>query len=87
MSIRNFIYRAGANPHKSWRLFIIGLVIFAVGVLLILVGTERYYVLQVPGLVLLIPGFIVAVWGYIGLFANRFSQVLNRVTPPSSEDN
>ncbi|WP_416306837.1 hypothetical protein [Neptunicella sp. SCSIO 80796] len=87
MWIRNLVYRAGANPRKSWRLFIIGLGIFALGVLFILFGAQQYYLLQIPGLVLLLTGFLIAAWGYFGIFANRFSQLLNRVKPPSFEDN
>lgn len=77
----------GSQPDKSWRQFIVGLVIFASGVGLILLGTQNQkHLLQLPGIALLGCGAFFAGKGYLGIFANRFSQVLNQATPFDSQD-
>jgi hypothetical protein len=86
--IRHFMFKMGSQPDKSWRHFIVGLIIFAAGAGLIILGSQAAkHLFQLPGLLLLLVGGYFAVKGYIGIFANRFSQVLNRGADFEPEEN
>ncbi len=84
--LKNLIFKLGSNPNKSWADFKIGLVVFVAGVCFIYAGAAFWVWLQIPGVLLLAIGFLFALKGYLGIFANRFSQTLNRLTPPDEKD-
>lgn len=84
---KNFMFKMGSQLEKSWQQFILGLTIFAAGVGLILLGTQsQKHLLQLPGIALLGCGAFFAGKGYLGIFANRFSQVLNQAASFDSQD-
>ncbi|WP_252733855.1 hypothetical protein [Pseudoalteromonas sp. C2R02] len=60
----------------SLRRFFIGIVLFAISAGLIIFGYLHLALLQLPGLVLLPIALYFAMYGYLGIFANRFSQIL-----------
>lgn len=72
-----FIYRLGAKPKQSLKWFLRGLALFALAAGLIMCGYFYYPLLQVAGLVLLAIAIPLAAWGYLGIFANRFAQVIS----------
>lgn len=76
--------KAGADPERSWRFFIAGLVIFVPGAMLTVLGTEPPHTWWWPGIALLAVGFSLALWGYVGIFANRLARAFN---PPSVSKN
>lgn len=76
MWLHNLIYRLGSRPKHSWAWFLRGLGLFLLGALLLL--TQQLPWLDILALGLILLGFVLAVRGYIGIFANRFAQVLNR---------
>ncbi|MFA3790961.1 hypothetical protein AB6T38_07570 [Aliiglaciecola sp. SL4] len=76
--LKNWLYKMGSDPHKSWADFKIGLTIFIAGVIAIFAGLKLWIWLQIPGVLMLALGLIFAAKGYLGIFANRFSQTLNR---------
>lgn len=79
--LRHFMFKMGSQPEKSWRQFVTGLFIFAGGAGCIIIGQkDDMHLLQIPGLILLGVGVFIGAKGYLGIFANRFSQVLNRAT-------
>ena len=84
--LRQHIYRLGSQPQRSVRLFFSGLGLFALGVAGFWAYWQGFGWLRWPAWLLLISGFILAGRGYIGIFANRFSQVLRHSekaqTPP-----
>lgn len=71
------MYRLGSQPLVSWRRFLQGLATFCIGLVLILLDGLPPW-LAYLGMAVMGIGFIVAARGYVGIFANRFSQVLNR---------
>lgn len=83
---KHLLYKLGNDPIKSWTDFKIGLVIFVVGMALIYAGAAFWVWLQIPGVICLAIGGFFALKGYLGIFANRFSQTLNRLTPPDEQD-
>ena len=83
---KNLLFKLGSDPVKSWADFRIGLVIFVVGVALIYAGAAFWMWFQIPGIICLAAGIFFALKGYVGIFANRFSQTLNRLTPPDEKD-
>ena len=76
MKFKNTIYRLGSTPKLSLRRFFIGIVLFAFSAGLIIFGYLHLALLQLPGLVLLPIALYFAMYGYLGIFANRFSQIL-----------
>jgi len=79
--IKPLIYRLGSDPKLSLQRFLRGLALFVLAVIFIALGYFSHYTLQIIGLVILLIALFFAAWGYIGIFANRFSQVLNKTTP------
>lgn len=87
MMLKHIIYKLGQNPKVSLKRFFIGLGLFGVAVSAIWYGYYKYHLLQLLGLALLVPAMLMALWGYIGIFANRFSQVIATIAPaPLSDD-
>ncbi|WJG09332.1 hypothetical protein [Aliiglaciecola sp. LCG003] len=84
--LKHWFYRLGSQPHKSWADFKIGLAIFVFGIVLILAGNRYWIMLQIPGVLVLAGGFIYAAKGYAGIFANRFSQTINRLSAAAEKD-
>ncbi|GAB2688058.1 hypothetical protein GCM10027170_19260 [Aliiglaciecola aliphaticivorans] len=82
---KNWLYKMGSNPHKSWADFKIGLAIFMAGVISIFAGLKLWIWLQIPGVLMLALGLFFAAKGYLGIFANRFSQTLNRFEQASGK--
>ncbi|WP_440054345.1 hypothetical protein ACSLBF_16010 [Pseudoalteromonas sp. T1lg65] len=74
--IKSLIFRWGSRPKFSAKLFFTGLALFVISVVLIAAGYYSHHLLQLVGLAFMLPAVILAVYGYIGIFANRFSQVL-----------
>lgn len=83
---KNLLYKLGSDPVKSWADFKIGFVVFVLGVALVYAGAAFWVWLQIPGIICLVIGGLFALKGYVGIFANRFSQTLNRLTPPDERD-
>jgi apolipoprotein N-acyltransferase len=72
---KRFIQKHGANPSRSWRIFLYGLLTFGFGLGCILVehGVDWLYS---AGLAPLFAGFFLAMYGYVGIFASRFNRLL-----------
>ena len=83
--LKPLIYRLGSDPKLSLKRFFRGLALFVLAVVFIAVGYYSHYILQVIGLVILVVALSLAAWGYLGIFANRFSQVLNKTTPEQDD--
>lgn len=82
---QQWLYRTGSEPKKSARRFFIGLALFAFSVVTIFYGRE-YMVFYILGMLSLVSALVLAAWGYLGIFANRFSQVVNRAAAHRGED-
>ncbi|OUL59827.1 hypothetical protein B1199_05835 [Pseudoalteromonas ulvae] len=71
------MYRLGNTPKLSLKRFLIGLCLFVFSAGFIMYGYFEEPLYQLAGLILLAPALFFAIYGYIGLFANRFSQVIS----------
>jgi len=83
--LKQLIYRLGSNPKLSLKRFFRGLALFVLAVVFIGLGYYSHYSLQIIGIVILIPALFFAAWGYSGIFANRFSQVINNIEPKNND--
>jgi cytochrome b len=79
--LKSVIYKLGQNPKLSLKRFFIGLGLFVLSLIAIAYGYYRHAWVQLIGLGLLVPALCFALWGYIGIFANRFSQVIATMHP------
>ncbi|WP_247688630.1 hypothetical protein [Pseudoalteromonas sp. MMG012] len=79
--LKAIFYKLGQHPKLSLRRFFIGLGLFALSCIAIAYGYYEQAWVQLIGLGLLIPALFFAAWGYLGIFANRFSQVIATMHP------
>ena len=84
--LKQLIYRLGSEPKLSLKRFLRGLALFVLAVVFIALGYYSHYSLQIIGLAILAIALFFAAWGYLGIFANRFSQVLDRQGSRTEED-
>lgn len=86
--LKSVIYKLGQHPKLSLKRFFIGLGLFALSLLAIAYGYYQHAWVQLIGLGLLAPALFFSGWGYVGIFANRFSQVIVTMHPDNrSADN
>jgi hypothetical protein len=79
--LKPIIYRLGQQPKLSLKRFFIGLGLFAISAACIAWGYYHKAWVQIIGLIFLAPAIFFAGWGYLGIFANRFSQVIATINP------
>ncbi|MCG7549075.1 hypothetical protein [Pseudoalteromonas sp. Of7M-16] len=72
-----FIYRLGSNPKRSLRFFFTGIGIFVLAMGLFALSYYHDPNWRYAGLAVLFPALGIAGYGYLGIFANRFSQVIS----------
>jgi len=70
--------KIGQNPQKSLTLFLRGLGLFVVGLIFVALGYFYHHLWQIIGIVILIFACLLAAWGYLGIFANRWLNILYR---------
>ncbi|MFH6954518.1 hypothetical protein ACHSBP_15610 [Pseudoalteromonas sp. XMcav1-K] len=73
---KHLVYRLGQEPKTSLKRFFSGLGSFVIAASLIVYGYFNSHYFQIAGLVLLPIALYFAIYGYLGIFANRFSQVI-----------
>ena len=76
--MNSLLAKLGQDPQRSLSIFLRGLGLFALGLLFIAIGYFHHYLWQVIGLVILAFACLIAAWGYLGIFANRWFNILNR---------
>ena len=79
--LQKFIYKLGSNPQRSMRSFFLGLLLAALSGSFIALGYYREHWYQIIGLAIAIPAILLMAYGYIGIFANRFAQVIKPRKP------
>ncbi|WP_405633284.1 hypothetical protein [Pseudoalteromonas sp. Ld20] len=84
--LKPLIYRLGSEPKLSLKRFLRGLALFVLAVIFIALGYYTHFSLQIIGLVILVTAIFFAAWGYVGIFANRFAQVLNNSNLNANDD-
>ena len=70
--------RLGQDPQRSLAIFLRGLGLFCFGAILIVIGYYNHHVWQILGLIILFFACFIAAWGYLGVFANRWFNILNK---------
>lgn len=76
-AFKRFVIKFGADPHGSWRRFIIGLLIFISGLSGLLLHTlSQSAWLDILCIIIMLVGFVYAMYGYLGIFASRFNRLL-----------
>jgi putative effector of murein hydrolase LrgA (UPF0299 family) len=70
--------KLGQHPKDSLKLFLRGIGLFFIAALLIVLGYFHNHLWQVAGIVVLVLASFISVWGYVGMFANRWLNILYR---------
>ncbi|MGJ8691731.1 MAG: hypothetical protein ACSHW0_04560 [Thalassotalea sp.] len=83
----DFLNKLGQTPTKSFRYFLIGLLLFTLGVGLIYLVPEISENLQIFSLSLIGLGCLFAIWGYIGIFSSRLLIIMNSHPATKKEQN
>ena len=76
--MNNLLAKLGQDPKRSLSIFLRGLGLFALGLIFIGIGYFNHHLWQVAGLIILAFACLIAAWGYLGMFANRWFNILNR---------
>ena len=83
--LKQWVFRLGSDPKLSLKRFLRGLALFVLAVIFIAIGYYGPAILQLIGLLILAIALFFAAWGYLGIFANRFAQVLERASPKDDD--
>ena len=75
--------KLGQNPQHSLTLFLRGLGLFIIGLSFIALGYFYHHLWQIIGIMTLILACLLAVYGYVGIFANRWLNILYRTQSTS----
>ncbi|WP_057829993.1 hypothetical protein [Colwellia sp. TT2012] len=70
--------KLGQNPQRSLTLFLSGLGLFVIGLLFVGLGYFYHHLWQVIGMVILSIACLISAWGYLGIFANRWLNIIYR---------
>jgi hypothetical protein len=68
--------KLGQHPKNSLRLFLRGIGLFFIAVILIALGYFHHHLWQIAGVITLVLACCISAWGYIGMFANRWLNIL-----------
>ncbi len=75
--MNNLLAKLGQDPKRSLSIFLRGLGLFILGMFFIAVGYFNHHLWQVVGLIIIALACLIAAWGYLGIFANRWFNILN----------
>jgi hypothetical protein len=79
--MNNLLARLGQDPQRSLSIFLRGMGLFAFGILFITIGYYYHHLWQVIGIIIIAFACLIAAWGYLGIFANRWYNILNKRNP------
>ena len=74
--MKALLEKLGQDPHYSLTLFIRGLGLFVIGLLFVALGYFHHHLWQVIGIIILCLACLLAAWGYLGIFSNRWLNIL-----------
>ncbi len=83
--MNNLLAKLGQDPQRSLSIFLRGLGLFALGLIFIAIGYFHHHLWQVAGIIILAFACIIAAWGYLGIFSNRWFNILNKHKPSSKD--
>ncbi|NQZ27320.1 MAG: hypothetical protein HRT55_13515 [Colwellia sp.] len=73
--------KLGQDPQRSLTLFLYGLGLFVIGLLFVALGYFHHHLWQIMGVIILALACLIAAWGYLGIFANRWLNIIYRTRP------
>jgi hypothetical protein len=76
--MNNLLAKLGQDPKRSLSIFLRGLGLFILGLFFIAIGYFNHHLWQVIGLIIITCACLIAAWGYLGIFANRWFNILNK---------
>ncbi|MDX2368867.1 MAG: hypothetical protein QNK36_10745 [Colwellia sp.] len=79
--MNNLLAKLGQDPKRSLSIFLTGLGLFAIGLVFIAIGYFYHHIWQMLGVLILVFSCVIAAWGYLGIFANRWFNILNKHSP------
>ena len=79
--MNKLLAKLGQDPKRSLSIFLVGLGLFVLGLVFIAIGYFYHHLWQIFGLCILAMACSIAAWGYLGIFANRWFNILNKHTP------
>ena len=79
--MNNLLAKLGQDPKRSLSIFLSGLGLFIIGLAFIAIGYFYHHFWQLLGLFILAIACTIAAWGYLGIFANRWFNILNKNSP------
>lgn len=78
--MNNLLAKLGQDPKRSLSIFLFGVGLFCTSLLFIAIGYFYHHLWQIVGLFILAIACAISAWGYLGIFANRWFNILNRHT-------
>ncbi len=81
----SLLEKLGQNPKTSLAIFLRGLGLFVIGLIFIGLGYFYHHLWQAAGILLLALGCCIAAWGYVGIFANRWLNILEKNKPNNKD--
>jgi uncharacterized membrane protein YidH (DUF202 family) len=79
--MNNLLAKLGQDPKRSLSIFLTGFGLFILGLFFIAIGYFNHHLWQVVGLIIIAFSCLIAAWGYLGIFANRWFNILNKRKP------
>jgi len=76
--MKKLLEKLGQDPQYSLTLFLRGLGLFVIGLAFVALGYFHHHLWQIFGITLLGLACLLAGWGYLGIFANRWLNILHR---------
>jgi hypothetical protein len=73
--------KIGQNPQYSLTLFLRGLGLFVIGLTFVTLGYFYHHLWQIIGIITLVLACLLSAYGYLGIFANRWLNILYRTRP------
>ena len=77
--------KLGQDPERSLSLFLRGLGLFVLGLAFVALGYFYHHLWQIIGIIVIGLACLVSAWGYLGIFANRWLNILHRTKPNTTD--
>lgn len=76
--MNSLLAKLGQDPKRSLTIFLFGLGLFFIGLVFVAIGYYNHHFWQILGLFIIALACVIAAWGYLGIFANRWYNILNK---------
>jgi len=76
--MNSLLAKLGQDPKRSLSIFLRGLGLFILGLSFIAIGYFNHHLWQIIGLIIITFACLIAAWGYLGIFVNRWFNILNK---------